>query len=221
MAEKRGSQGGPLPVVGIDLGTTYSCIAAIVAGGEIIIIENEMGKKITPSYVAFTADGHLVGDSAKNQAGANPSNTIFNTKRLIGRSLDDESVKRDAKYMPFQLVDEDGKLMIQVTEDGQQKKFTPEHIAGLILQKLKDMAEQHLGIDVTGAVITVPAYFNNRQREATKLAGQIIGLEVLQIINEPTAAAMAHSLNVNQPKTINVLVFDLGKSSIRARVINI
>ena len=182
-------------VIGIDLGTTYSCVG-VQRQGRVEIIANDQGNRITPSYVAFSKDDErLIGDAAKNQAAQNPENTIFDAKRLIGRKWGEADVKKDIKHLPFKLVEKKGKPAIQVTVHGKEKVFTPEEISAMVLQKMKDTAESYLGHKVTHAVVTVPAYFNDAQRTATKDAGTIAGLEVLRIVNEPTAAAIAYGLD--------------------------
>lgn len=194
--------------IGIDLGTTYSCVG-IYRNGNVEIIANDQGNRTTPSYVAFTESERIIGDGAKNQANHNPSNTIFDAKRLIGRRFDDKSVKTDRKHWPFKIVKgENSKPLIRAKYKGKVESFTAEEISSMVLTKMKETAENYLGHEVKKAVITVPAYFNDSQRQATKDAGVIAGLEVLRIINEPTAAAIAYGLDKIGEK--NVLVFDLG-----------
>ncbi|XP_065184104.1 endoplasmic reticulum chaperone BiP-like [Sycon ciliatum] len=196
-------------VIGIDLGTTYSCVG-VFKNGRVEIIANDQGNRITPSYVAFTADGdRLIGDAAKNQLTSNPENTVFDAKRLIGRSWDDDSVKKDLKYWPFKVSEKNSKPHISAEVKGKQTLFAPEEISAMVLTKMKETAEAFLGTKVTHAVVTVPAYFNDAQRQATKDAGIISGLNVLRIINEPTAAAIAYGLNEKGGEK-NILVFDLG-----------
>ena len=196
------------PCVGIDLGTTYS-VVGVWQQGEVQIIQNEMGNRITPSVVAFTDSERLIGDGAKNQLPQNPENTIYAIKRLIGRKYTDDSVKKDKKLLSYELVsDKDGKPRVQVSVGGKAKQFTPEEISAMVLQKMKEIAETYLGVKVKNAVVTVPAYFNDAQRQSTKDAGTIAGLNVVRIINEPTAAAIAYGLNKKGEKS--VLVFDLG-----------
>ena len=198
------------PVIGIDLGTTYSCVG-IFKNGRVEIIANEQGNRITPSYVAFAEDGErLIGEAAKNQATINPTNTLFDVKRLIGRKFTDETVQRDKKLLPFKLIDREGKPNIEVDINGTAKKFQPEEVSSMVLTKMKETAEAYLGSEVKNAVITVPAYFNDSQRQATKDAGAIAGLNVLRIINEPTAAAIAYGLDQKTGGEKNILVFDLG-----------
>jgi L1 cell adhesion molecule like protein len=198
------------PAVGIDLGTTYSCVG-IFRDDRIEIIANDQGNRTTPSFVAFTDTERLIGDSAKNQVAMNPINTVFDAKRLIGRKFADAEVQADMKHFPFKVIDKGGKPVIQVEFKGEVKEFTPEEISSMILTKMRETAESYLGGTVNNAVITVPAYFNDSQRQATKDAGLISGLNVLRIINEPTAAAIAYGLDkkgVVGEK--NVLIFDLG-----------
>ncbi|KAK4531325.1 hypothetical protein CCYA_CCYA07G2182 [Cyanidiococcus yangmingshanensis] len=197
------------PVIGIDLGTTYSCVG-VFQNGKVEIIANEQGNRITPSYVAFTDKERLIGDAAKNQLALNPERTVFDVKRLIGRRFNDDSVQRDMKLLPYKIVNKDGKPYIRVQiRDGEEKTFSPEEISAMILGKMKKIAEDYLGKPVKNAVVTVPAYFNDAQRQATKDAGTIAGLTVQRIINEPTAAAIAYGLDKGGTEK-NILVFDLG-----------
>ena len=196
------------PVIGIDLGTTYSCVG-IFRNGSVEIIPNELGNRITPSVVAFTDDDRLVGEAAKNQAALNPKRTIYSVKRLIGRKYNDKEVQMDKKLLPYDIIDKDGKPYIQVEIKGHKKLYSPEEISAMVLTKMKTVAENFLGTKVKNAVITVPAYFNDSQRQSTKDAGTIAGLNVLRIINEPTAAAIAYGLD-KKDKERNILVFDLG-----------
>lgn len=180
-------------------------------GGRVEIIANDQGNRITPSYVAFTTEGErLIGDAAKNQLTTNPENTIFDAKRLIGRQFNDPTVKRDAELFPFKIVEKDSKPYVQVvTSKGTKTVFAAEEISAMVLTKMKEIAEAYLGTTVTHAVVTVPAYFNDAQRQSTKDAGAIAGLNVLRIINEPTAAAIAYGMD-KQDGEKSVLVFDLG-----------
>ncbi|CAK8673445.1 unnamed protein product [Clavelina lepadiformis] len=196
-------------VIGIDLGTTYSCVG-VFKNGRVEIIANDQGNRITPSYVAFTAEGdRLIGDAAKNQLTSNPENTVFDAKRLIGRTWNDPGVQSDKKYFPFAVIDKKSKPHVQVNVKGEKKTFAPEEISAMVLNKMKEIAEAYLGKEVTHAVVTVPAYFNDAQRQATKDAGTIAGLNVMRIINEPTAAAIAYGLDKKEGEK-NILVFDLG-----------
>jgi len=195
-------------VIGIDLGTTYSCVG-VYQNNQVTIITNDQGNRITPSYVAFTETERLVGDAAKNQAAVNPENTIFDAKRMIGRKATDKEVKKDMKLWPFKVVDQKGKPHVQVNYKGEVRKFAPEEISAFVLQSMKTTAEAWLGETVTHAVVTVPAYFNDSQRQATKDAGTISGMTILRIINEPTAAAIAYGLD-KQNRETNIIVYDLG-----------
>ncbi|KAK6528761.1 70-kilodalton heat shock protein, variant 2 [Orbilia ellipsospora] len=197
------------PAVGIDLGTTYSCVG-VFRDDRIEIIANDQGNRTTPSFVAFTDTERLIGDSAKNQVAMNPHNTVFDAKRLIGRKFSDAEVQSDMKHFPFKVIDKGGKPIIQVEFKGEEKVFTPEEISSMVLTKMRETAESYLGGTVNNAVITVPAYFNDSQRQATKDAGLIAGLNVLRIINEPTAAAIAYGLDKKAEGERNVLIFDLG-----------
>jgi heat shock protein 1/8 len=200
-----------IPAIGIDLGTTYSCVG-VWMNDRVEIIANDQGNRTTPSYVAFAEDERLVGDAAKNQAAANPTNTVFDAKRLIGRRFRDTTVQNDLKHLSYKVVEGKGeKPEIEVQFKGETKRFQPEEISAAVLQKMKQTAEAFLGGTVKNAVITVPAYFNDAQRQATKDAGTIAGLNVLRIINEPTAAAIAYGLDrVKTNGEQNVLIFDLG-----------
>ncbi|KAF4341254.1 heat shock 70 kDa [Fusarium beomiforme] len=197
------------PAVGIDLGTTYSCVG-IFREDRCDIIANDQGNRTTPSFVGFTDTERLIGDAAKNQVAMNPQNTVFDAKRLIGRKFADPEVQADMKHFPFKIVDKGGKPNIEVEFKGEKKTFTPEEISAMILTKMRETAESYLGETVNNAVVTVPAYFNDSQRQATKDAGLIAGLNVLRIINEPTAAAIAYGLDKKVEGERNVLIFDLG-----------
>jgi len=206
MAEKKGSS----TAIGIDLGTTYSCVGVWI-NDRVEIIANDQGNRTTPSYVGFTDTERLIGDAAKNQVARNPVNTVFDAKRLIGRKFDDPIVQKDIKLWPFKVEGgQDGKPLICVKFKGEIKKFHPEQISSMVLIKMKETAEAFLNKTIKDAVITVPAYFNDSQRQATKDAGVISGLNVLRIINEPTAAAIAYGLDKKGTGEKNVLIFDLG-----------
>jgi L1 cell adhesion molecule like protein len=196
--------------IGIDLGTTYSCVATWI-NDRVEIIANDQGNRTTPSYVAFDDNERLIGEGAKVQIGRNSANTIFDSKRFIGRRFTDETVQADLKHMSVNITaDENNKPRFNVKAYGEDKTFYPEEIAAMILSKLKATAENYLGQPVKNAVITVPAYFNDAQRQATKDAGAIAGLNVLRIINEPTAAAVAYGLDKISDKEKTILVFDCG-----------
>ncbi|AJT29887.1 Ssb2p [Saccharomyces cerevisiae YJM1447] len=206
--------------IGIDLGTTYSCVATYESSVE--IIANEQGNRVTPSFVAFTPEERLIGDAAKNQAALNPRNTVFDAKRLIGRRFDDESVQKDMKTWPFKVIDVDGNPVIEVQYLEENKTFSPQEISAMVLTKMKEIAEAKIGKKVEKAVITVPAYFNDAQRQATKDAGAISGLNVLRIINEPTAAAIAYGLGAGKSeKERHVLIFDLGGGTFDVSLLHI
>nr|CAI5842670.1 unnamed protein product [Callosobruchus analis] len=195
--------------VGIDLGTTYSCVG-VFRNGTVDIITNEQGNRITPSCVAFTNTERLIGDPAKGQMAMNPTNTVYDAKRLIGRRFDDPVVQQDMKHWSFQVINDKGKPKIQVQYKGETKTFYPEEISSMVLTKMKEIAESYLASRITKAVITVPAYFNDSQRQATKDAGTIAGLDVQRIINEPTAAAIAYGLDKKSDEDRYVLIFDMG-----------
>ncbi|XP_068203022.1 heat shock 70 kDa protein cognate 4-like [Palaemon carinicauda] len=207
------------PVIGIDLGTTYSCVA-VFQNEKVEIIANDQGNRTTPSYVAFNDTERLIGEAAKNQCALNPKNTIFDVKRLMGRNYIDDCVQRVIKILPYEIIDEENKPKIQVKYKKEKKVLTPEEVSSMILSKMKKIAENYLGRNINKAVITVPAYFNDSQRQATKDAGTIAGLDVIRIINEPTAAAIAYGLN-NDTKEQNVLIFDLGGGTFDVSILNI
>jgi len=194
--------------IGVDLGTTYSAVG-IWQNDRVEIIANDQGNRTTPSYVAFTDTERLIGDAAKNQVAMNPSNTVFDAKRLIGRKFADPVVQSDIRHWPFNVVDRNGKPTVQIEYKGETRLFSPEEISSMVLTKMKETAEAYLGHPVTQAVVTVPAYFSDSQRQATKDAGSIAGLEVLRILAEPTAAALAYGLDKDH-KDHNVLIYDLG-----------
>ena len=208
--------------IGIDLGTTYSCVGVYI-NDRVEIIANDQGNRTTPSYVSFNEKERLIGDAAKNQVAMNVQNTIFDAKRLIGRKFADSAVQSDIKHFPYTVISgENDKPMIQVNYKGEEKQFSSEEISSMVLTKMKTIAESYLGTEVTQAVITVPAYFNDSQRQATKDAGTIAGLEVLRIINEPTAASLAYGLDKNKDsgeKTI--LIYDLGGGTFDTSILTI
>ncbi|KAF7234494.1 hypothetical protein EG68_11850 [Paragonimus skrjabini miyazakii] len=209
-----------MAAVGIDLGTTYSCVG-VFQHGKVEIIANDQGNRTTPSYVAFTDTERLIGDAAKNQVAMNPTNTVFDVKRLIGRRYDDPSVTSDRKHWSFEVVSEANKPKVRVEYRGERKTFSAEEISAMILGKMKEVAEAYLGRTVKDAVITVPAYFNDSQRQATKDAGAIAGLNVMRIINEPTAAAIAYGLDKKVGSERNVLIFDLGGGTFDVSILTI
>ncbi|KKZ68235.1 glucose-regulated protein [[Emmonsia] crescens] len=240
-------------VIGIDLGTTYSCVGAM-QNGKVEIFVNDQGNRITPSYVAFTDDERLVGDAAKNQFAANPTRTIYDVKRLIGRKFDDIDAQKDIKHFPFRVINKDGKPQVKgrligrkfddidaqkdikhfpfrvinkdgkpqvkVEVNGKDKNFTPEEVSAMVLGKMKEIAENYLGKTVTNAVVTVPAYFNDNQRQATKDAGIIAGLNVLRVVNEPTAAAIAYGLDKTGDER-QIIVYDLGGGTFDVSLLSI
>jgi len=206
-------------VIGIDLGTTYSCVG-VYKNGRVEIIPNDQGNRITPSYVAFDGDERFIGDAAKNQAAINPTNTVFDVKRLIGRKFNEDTVQKDIKLLPFDIKSKDGKPYVEVDVKGTRKMYSPEEISAMILGKMKEIAEAFLGKKIANAVVTVPAYFNDAQRQATKDAGTISSLNVMRIINEPTAAAIAYGLDKKGGEK-NILVFDLGGGTFDVTVLTI
>lgn len=208
------------PAIGIDLGTTYSCVG-VFQHGKVEIIANDQGNRTTPSYVAFTDSERLIGDAAKNQVAMNPTNSVFDAKRLIGRKFDDASVQSDMKHWPFTVMNDATKPKIRVEYKNEVKTFFPEEISSMVLLKMKETAEAYLGKSVNDAVITVPAYFNDSQRQATKDAGTISGMNVLRIINEPTAAAIAYGLDKKVGGERNVLIFDLGGGTFDVSILTI
>uniref|UniRef100_A0A8I3W5M8 Heat shock cognate 71 kDa protein n=1 Tax=Callithrix jacchus TaxID=9483 RepID=A0A8I3W5M8_CALJA len=208
------------PAVGIDLGTTYSCVG-VFQHGKVEIIANDQGNRTTPSYVTFTDTEQLIGDAAKNQVAMNPTNTVFDAKRLIGCRFEDAIVQSDMKHWPFMVVNDAGRPKVQVEYKGETKSFYPEEVSSMVLTKMKEIAEAYLGKTVTNAVVTVPAYFNDSQRQATKDAGTIAGLNVLRIINEPTAAAIAYGLDKKVGAERNVLIFDLGGGTFDVSILTI
>lgn len=210
-----------MPVaIGIDLGTTYSCVA-VLQNGKVEIIANDQGNRTTPSYVAFTDTEHIVGDGAKSQVATNATNTIYDAKRLIGKSFHDETLQADLQYWPFKVEEMDNKPYFTVEHESTTKQFSPEQISAMVLTKMRQIASGFIGEEVTDAVITVPAYFNDAQRQATKNAGKIAGLNVLRIINEPTAAALAYGLDKNTEGETKVLIFDCGGGTFDVSLLSI
>ena len=196
--------------IGIDLGTTYSCVG-VWKDAQCEIIANDQGMRTTPSYVAFTDSERLIGNAAKNQASQNPENTIYDAKRLLGRLYDDPTTQSDLKHFTFNVISKDNKPIIQANYKGELKDFQPEEISSMVLVKMKEIAQDYLGQTVDSAVITVPAYFNDAQRQSTKDAGAIAGLNVLRIINEPTAAAIAYGLDQSKDGAEkHILIYDIG-----------
>lgn len=206
--------------IGIDLGTTYSCVG-VWQNGRVEIIPNDQGSRTTPSYVSFDGEQRFVGAAAKSMCSKNPTNTVFDAKRLIGRKFDDPSVPADLKHFPFEVINHNGQPAIRVDYMGEKKVFRPEEISSMVLGYLKKTAENYLGHEVKSAVITVPAYFNDSQRQATKDAGKIAGLNVIRVINEPTAAAIAYGLDKGTSKERNILVFDLGGGTFDVSLLNV
>ncbi|RKP32946.1 heat shock protein 70 [Metschnikowia bicuspidata] len=206
-------------VIGIDLGTTYSCVG-VMKNGKVEILANDQGNRITPSYVAFTDEERLIGDAAKNQAPSNVNNTIFDIKRLIGLEYSDKVVKKEIKHLPYKVTKKGNMPVVSVSIKGEEKTFTPEEISGMILGKMKSIAEEFLGKKVTHAVVTVPAYFNDAQRQATKNAGTIAGLNILRIVNEPTAAAIAYGLDKTEGEH-QIIVYDLGGGTFDVSLLSI
>jgi len=206
--------------IGIDLGTTYSCVG-VWQNDHVEIIANDQGNRTTPSYVSFTSEERLIGEAAKSQAGQNHANTVFDAKRLIGKKFNDSTVQSDMKHFTYKVIDKESKPYIEVEYKGETKVFAPEEISSMVLTKMKEIAEAYLGTTVTEAVITVPAYFNDSQRQATKDAGLIAGLNVLRIINEPTAAAIAYGLDKKSSSEKNVLIFDCGGGTFDVSILTI
>ena len=194
--------------VGIDLGTSMSCVG-VYSDGKVEIIANDQGNRITPSMVTFTTEERLIGDAARTLAASNAKNTVYDAKRLIGRNYDDKCIESDKKHFSYNIINKNNKPIIEVEYKNETKHFTPEEISSMVLTKMKEIAESYLGDKVNDVVITVPAYFNDAQRQATKDAGAIAGVNVLRIINEPTAAAIAYGLD-KKGKASNVLIFDCG-----------
>lgn len=210
----------PRVAIGIDLGTTYSCVG-VYQNGKVEIIANDQGNRTTPSYVSFTETERLIGDAAKSNATQNPTNTVYDAKRLIGRDYDDKQLQDTMKHFSFSVVGNNNKPRIKVEYKGEDKEFTPEEISAMILVRMKETAEAYLGHEVKDAVITVPAYFNDSQRQATKDAGSIAGLNVLRIINEPTAAAIAYGLDKNTEKEKKILIFDFGGGTMDCSILTL
>ena len=211
-------------IIGIDLGTTYSCVA-VWQNQHVEIIANDQGHRTTPSYVSFTDQERLIGDAAKSASSSNYKNTIFDAKRLIGQNFKDKNVQDDMKLLPYDVIDVNGKPNVKVMFKGEEKVFSPEEISAMVLVKMKEIATSFLGEDVTDAVVTVPAYFNDSQRQATKDAGQIAGLNIIRIINEPTAAAIAYGLDKKKSsgssEECNILIFDCGGGTFDVSILNI
>jgi L1 cell adhesion molecule like protein len=199
--------------IGIDLGTTYSCVG-VWQNDHVEIIANDQGNRTTPSYVSFTSEERLIGEASKSSVANNPKNTVFDAKRLIGQKFDDPQVQSDMKHFTYDVVNRDNKPYIKVEFKGETKVFSPEEISAMVLTKMKEIAEAYLGEKVTDAVVTVPAYFNDSQRQATKDAGTIAGLNVIRVINEPTAAAIAYGLDKKSTTDRNILIFDCGGKNV-------
>jgi len=206
--------------VGIDLGTTYSCVGVYV-NGKVEIVANDQGNRTTPSIVAFTETERLIGDAAKNQANNNPTNTVYDSKRMLGKSFNDEKLQADMKHWGFKVENLDGKPVISVDYKNKRETFTPEQISSMVLLKMKETAEAFLGETISDAVVTVPAYFNESQRQATKDAGKIIGLNIQRIISEPVSASIAYGLNKNRESPLNILIFDCGGGTHDVSILNI
>ena len=202
--------------IGIDLGTTFSCVG-VYRNGSVEIIANDQGNRTTPSFVGF-GEERLIGDAAKNTASSNPKNTVYDAKRMIGRNFNDSAVQEEIKHFSYNVINKNNKPIIEVDYKDERKQFTPEEISSMIVYKMKEVAEAFLGEPIKDAVITVPAYFNDAQRQATKDAGAIAGLNVLRIINEPTAAAIAYGLDKKGPSK-NVLIFDCGGKQVLLPVV--
>lgn len=209
-----------MPAIGIDLGTTFSCVG-VWYQGKVEIIANGMGYRTTPSYVAFTAQERLVGDPAKSQAATNPSNTVFDAKRLIGRRYNDPTLQDDLHRWPFKVVNQNGAPLIEVQDRGRTRRLSPVEVSAIVLAHMKDIAQTFLGTKVTDAVVTVPAYFNDAQRQATRDAGTVAGLTVLRVLNEPTAAALAYGQLMDTRTTRNVLIFDLGGGTLDVSLLTV
>ena len=205
MAQKNKSS----TVIGIDLGTTYSCVG-VWENNQVTVIANDQGNRTTPSYVSFNENERLIGESAKSLSSSNPTNTVFDVKRLIGQKFSDSKVQNLMKHFTYKVIGKSDKPNVEVQFQGETKVFSPEEISAMVLTKMKETAESYLGYSVTDAVVTVPAYFNDSQRQATKDAGVIAGLNVLRIINEPTAAAIAYGLDKKSVGEKNILIFDCG-----------
>jgi len=207
------------PIIGIDLGTTYSCVG-IFKNGQVEVIPNELGNRITPSVVAFTDEERLIGEAAKNQATINPVRTLYDIKRLIGRKYSDKTVQYDKKFLPYEIVDKDSRPYVEVPNvQGEDKVYAPEEISAMVLVKMREIAESYTGKTIKNAIVTVPAYFDNAQRQSTKDAGIIAGLNVVRVLNEPTAAAIAYGLDEKAEK--NILVFDLGGGTFDVSILTI